>query len=359
MHKGISLYLDLLRFVMALEVVIGHSTFHGYTGHGFLWQVDPFNHLQTAVVAFFVLSGFVIAYASHTKENVFFHYACSRVARMHSIIIPALLITLLFDTIGTALNPAFYNTWDFPTPIADGQFLRYFLSFIYLNNTWLMPHMNPGTNGPFWTMTYEVLFYAIFGVIYYCKGKYRLLFALPLIFIAGKSVLLMFPLWLLGVGTYHLHLKIRLSKYLAILTFLTSFVVLLVCSNLRPGTEIQFTGRATHLDYAEGLLLAINIFAAASMSPLLLSILGKHERLVRWLGMLTFSLYLCHRPLLNFFSAVVVSDPDSYIQKIWLFGATFCIVIVIAYIGEWLRLKIKRFLLLSMGDGISQVAIRV
>lgn len=341
MSKGLSLYLDLLRFIMALEVMIGHSTFHAYTGRGFLWQLDPFRHLQTAVIAFFVLSGFVIGYASHVKEKVFSDYAISRIARMHSVIVLALLVTFISDLLGTALNPAFYKTWDFPTPLGDDQLLRYILSFFYLNNTWFLPHMNPGTNGPFWTMTYEVLFYAIFGVIFYCKGKYKLLLALPLIIIAGKSVLILFPLWLLGVATYYIQRKVLLPKYLAMIAFLGSSVLLILFSNFRPGMQIQFTARATHLDYVEGLLFAVNIFAASGMAPFLESLLGKYERLIRWLGMLTFSIYLCHRPLLNLFSVVAVDAPNSYVQKVWLFGSTFGVVIAVAYAGEWLRVRIK------------------
>lgn len=354
MSTGLSLYLDLLRFMMALEVMLGHSTFHAYTGKGFLWQIDPFRHLQTAVIAFFVLSGFVIGFTSHVKEKLLSDYACSRIARMHSVIVPALLVTLIFDSLGTAINPGFYKTWDFPTPIGDEQLLRYVLSFFYMNNTWFLPHMNPGTNGPFWTMTYEVMFYAIFGVFWYCKGKYKILFSIPLILIAGKSILILFPLWLLGVATYYIQRKISLPKYWAGSVFLVSSILLVLCSNLRPGVEIQFTGRATHLDYAEGLLFAVNIFSASGMASFLETLLGKYHRLIRWLGMLTFSLYLCHRPLLNFFSVFAVDVSNAYVQKVWLFGATFAIVIAVAYLGEWLRVRIKSALLAMVRGSVRQ-----
>ena len=66
---GQSLYLDFIRFGMALEVMIGHASANRYTGRGFLWQIDPFRHLQTAVIGFFVLSGLVIAFASKTRET--------------------------------------------------------------------------------------------------------------------------------------------------------------------------------------------------------------------------------------------------------------------------------------------------
>jgi peptidoglycan/LPS O-acetylase OafA/YrhL len=85
----------------------------------------------------------------------------------------------------------------------------------------------------------------------------------------------------------------------------------------------------------------LNIYAAASLSGHLEKVLGKISVSVRWLGMLTFSLYLCHRPLLNFFSVFSVSNPESLIQKVWLFSGTFLVVIVVAYSGEFFRSKIR------------------
>jgi peptidoglycan/LPS O-acetylase OafA/YrhL len=61
MTKGLSIYLDLFRFGLATVVWICHSTFGGYTGHPFaLWFVWRYG--LTAVMGFFVLSGFVIAH---------------------------------------------------------------------------------------------------------------------------------------------------------------------------------------------------------------------------------------------------------------------------------------------------------
>jgi peptidoglycan/LPS O-acetylase OafA/YrhL len=341
MSNGLSLYLDLVRFLMAFEVMLGHSTFHAYMGKGFLWQVDPFRHMQTAVIGFFVLSGFVIAFVSKTKESNLTDYTCSRIARMHSVIVPALLVTLLFDWIGTSINPGFYKTWDFPTPIGDNQVWSYFLSFFYLNNVWFIPEVVPGTNGPFWTMTYEVMFYAMFGAMWYLKGVPRYIVTVFLMVLAGKAILILFPVWLMGFATYHLCSRYPLSKKWALPGFILSLVALVACSTMRQGFQWAFTGRATHLDYAAGILIAINIYAAAGIAPMLGAALGRFDNAVRWLGMLTFSLYLCHRPLLNFFSVVAADAPTSLIQKAWVFGGTFAVVIAVAYVGEWLRIRIK------------------
>lgn len=341
MTNGLSLYLDLIRFLMSFEVMLGHSTFHGYTGHGFLWQVDPFRHMQTAVIGFFVLSGFVIAYVSDNKEKNLLVYASSRIARMHSIIIPALLVTLLFDWLGQTVNAEFYKTNDFPTPIAGNQVASYLLSFFYLNNVWFIPQVTPGTNGPFWTMTYEVMFYAIFGAAFYMRGILRYVIVALLTLAAGKKILVLFPIWLMGYMTYRVSKKYSMPTKGAVALFGITVIGIIASSISRQGAIWSFTDRATHLDYAAGFFISLNIYAAASLSGHLEKLLGKVSVSVRWLGMLTFSLYLCHRPLLNFFSVFSVSNPESLIQKLWLFSGTFFVVIVVAYSGEFLRSKIR------------------
>tara|TARA_R110002095_G_scaffold43637_1_gene39547 strand:- start:2716 stop:2901 length:186 start_codon:yes stop_codon:yes gene_type:complete len=54
MTREMSLYLDLIRFLAALVVVVVHSYGMGMTG-GFLWQLAE--HGQTAVMVFFCFIG--------------------------------------------------------------------------------------------------------------------------------------------------------------------------------------------------------------------------------------------------------------------------------------------------------------
>jgi peptidoglycan/LPS O-acetylase OafA/YrhL len=342
---GQSLYLDLVRFLMALEVMIGHATFHGYTGRGFLWQLDPFRHLQTAVVGFFVLSGFVIAFAVKTRETGPRSYTVARVSRMHSVIVPALLLTWAADTLGQAINPGFYKTWDFPTPIPDGQVLRYLLSFFYVNNTGWLPGMNPGSNGPFWTMTYEVFYYAMFGVAVFARGVARIAGLALLCVAGGLSILLYLPIWLLGAAAYHLQCGRRLPLRTAAATFLLSLLGTGTLSTLGPTIKPLFPGAAMLLYYAMGVLVALNLWSAATVAPSLARALQPAQGLIRWLGMLTFALYLGHRPLLNLFAVVPVAAPGAWLQTLWVLGGTFVVCIGLAHAGESFRPVIKRGLI--------------
>ena len=64
MTNALSLYLDALRFGAAFIVFLSHF---GRVSGGLFWQMQPYG--RTAVLVFFVLSGFVIAWVTETKER--------------------------------------------------------------------------------------------------------------------------------------------------------------------------------------------------------------------------------------------------------------------------------------------------
>jgi peptidoglycan/LPS O-acetylase OafA/YrhL len=53
---------------------------------GLFWQFADYG--RTAVLVFFVLSGFVIAWVTDTREHTLVEYGLSRVARLYSVVIP-------------------------------------------------------------------------------------------------------------------------------------------------------------------------------------------------------------------------------------------------------------------------------
>lgn len=89
MDPILSIYLDLIRVGAAIVVALSHA-----------WPVLfphfplPFPGHQ-AVIVFFVLSGFVIAYTTDRKDRTLKIYMANRLSRLWSVIIPALLIGAL------------------------------------------------------------------------------------------------------------------------------------------------------------------------------------------------------------------------------------------------------------------------
>ena len=104
MNKALSLYLDLVRFMAAMLVFIFHMSY--FAG----WEV-PFvgAYGSEAVIAFFVLSGFVISYTAKNKHADLRDYTLSRLARLWSVVVPAIIVTCMTDVVGQHLSLAAYS----------------------------------------------------------------------------------------------------------------------------------------------------------------------------------------------------------------------------------------------------------
>lgn len=348
MATGLSLYLDLLRFALAAVVVLSHAANHVYTTPGFLWFMRSYG--ATAVIGFFVLSGFVIAHVAAGRENTAVSYGTARVARLFSVIVPALLLTAVLDAWGVSIAPGFYR----PDYMGDGQPLRYFLSFFMVQNFAVLNlyqplHMSlftPGTNEPFWSMSYEATYYALFAIALFMRGPARAVSWAVLAILAGPAIMTLFPVWLLGVAVYRLRGRIAPPLPLALCGFIASLVLLAIVGWQRNGPWLEWplTERMTQLDYAEAILFALNLLMADRLAGLLAAGLGWCAPAVRWLGGLTFAMYLCHRPLLHFFAVPAIGGPISVAQTTRLLVLVFVVVVVMAWLTDWLRLWLRVFL---------------
>src|SRR5262249_39107293 len=145
-----------------------------------LWYVEAY--AQTAVRGFFVLSGFVIAYVVDTKERTGHDYFATRFARLYSVVIPALVLSIVCD-------------WAHGRSLVE-QIGRYIATFLLANNLWILPdRMTPLSNAPFWTMSYEATYYAMFGALIFSRGAARPIAVLILAAFAGPRILILAPIW--------------------------------------------------------------------------------------------------------------------------------------------------------------------
>jgi peptidoglycan/LPS O-acetylase OafA/YrhL len=343
MSKGLSLYLDLLRFALAMVVWMGHSTYAGYTGHPFvLWFMFPY--MQTAVIGFFVLSGFVVAHVTTINQNNPTAYTIARISRLYSMVIPALILTFLCDAIGQSIDSKFYHVG--PVALGDDQLFQYVASFFMVNNFSAVASGPAGTNGPFWSLSYELTYYIAFG-LYLTKNRTSLIVGSILLFaVAGLGILALFPIWLLGVLGYHLQKRWTIPVVLAVVLFPLSAFLLAKTGWSRYELDYSL-GRPYLIDYADALLVAINIYAASSLARSLAAALGWCESLVRWLGSLTFAIYLCHRPLLQFLTVIQIDKPGTAAEQLWLFGGSFVVISIISILADHARRNLRKILELA------------
>lgn len=184
----LSTYLDLLRFAAALVVFLAHAHRGDLTGGlPVLWRVAERD--TDAVMVFFVLSGFVIAYVSRHQERTLRSYALARFSRLWSVAIPALLLTLGLDILGRGLAPGLYTA---EVASSDHPVLRFLVSAVFANELW-WSSVRFGSNGPYWSLGYEAWYYAIFGAWLYLAGRLRALVVLGLCLVVGPKVLLLLP----------------------------------------------------------------------------------------------------------------------------------------------------------------------
>lgn len=350
MSIGLSLYLDLLRFFLAVTVMLCHGQSKAYTGNifwRFLWAGQP------AVIAFFVLSGFVIAFVTTKNELEPITYIVNRIARLYSVVIPCLALTALFDFVGWRIFPIHYL--NAPMEIGTNHIeLNYLAGFLMSTSMGLIGYITgdsflPGTNGPFWSLSNELIYYILFGVWNFWRRRsilfYFILVAVTII--GGPAIMLLFPIWLMGLAAYRKIKTQNLNEMKARWIFfisLASFVLVGMTAAMPFFNQYILFSRPVILDYTVGILFAFNLFSAHGISSLLESFLKKYTKLIRWLGAMTFPLYLCHRPSIQFLSGFQFDGPGGLIQTAWVLGGTLMIAVLVTLFSDQFRFWIRRTL---------------
>ena len=309
MSRVFSLYLDAVRFLAALLVLFYHAN----------WIYRPgilFTSLgHEAVVIFFVLSGFVIAYVADTREQDFRGFMVARGARIYSVAIPAIILTAVLDTAGFHIDesvyPEGYRAWDLPL-------IRVITSSLFLNEIWTLG-IQLFTNVPYWSLNYEVWYYVLFGILFFVEGMRRWVFFLALCLLLGPKILLLMPVWWMGVWVYRSDYLARLPVPLAWLCLVISLAggywyVHVNMGQLGWDYLKQLLGDELHLqlsfsrqfisDYYLGVMLSLHFIGLRVLLARLNTVPGRLETTIRYLAGATFSIYLFHQPLLWFYSAV-------------------------------------------------------
>jgi peptidoglycan/LPS O-acetylase OafA/YrhL len=319
MTNALSLYLDALRFGAALTVFLSHYSTARISG-GLFWQFDSG---RTAVLVFFVLSGFVIAWVSETRERTVEDYALSRVARLFSVILPAFVLTAVLDATGKIIDPRLYDAeWGHGTthPVID-----YALSAVFLGESWTI-RVLPGFNVPYWSLNYEAWYYVLFAAAIFLRGRARIAAVIVAALVAGPAILLLLPVWLMGVAAWRWRAELPrplgrpLGRPLVIIC-LAGFFALEALGGERlfwhPSSGWLPPDFSAY-DFVLGALVALFIVGLANVRlPMPTARFG---RLVRGLAGTSFGLYLLHYPLLNFFGTVLPGPPDEALHRVLVFG---------------------------------------
>ena len=286
----LSIYLDLVRFLAAVCVVLYHSWPWLFPGSHVKWPGHE------AVVVFFVLSGYVIAHASMRPGMTAAVYAQHRIAR----IVPVAWLALL---LGIALTVALPmpTTWQatgWPT-LANMLFVA--------QSGWAF--IDAPLNPPFWSLNYEVWYYVVFGCWLFAPVRWRKLVTVLAMLAAGPKIMLLFPVWLYGVWLYRRmpQFRPRTAWLVFMLTLVAgALATWLNLSDLLRSALYQAFPPAWHFHYSTqvlydlllGVAVAFNFAAVAALASAV-AVPARLARGIRIMASYTFSLYVFHSLLIE------------------------------------------------------------
>jgi peptidoglycan/LPS O-acetylase OafA/YrhL len=315
MGEGLSLYLDLVRLTAALVVVVYHAGQERISGG---WIKLPMLG-NDAVMVFFVLSGFVIAYSVEKKKETLGRYAANRFSRLWSVLVPAIVFTLILDHIGLHFFPTFYEHWAAYEPEYPWthQVWGVVAAVTFTCQLWFTSSETL-SNGPVWSLGFEFWYYAIFGAWVYLRSAPRWIALAICILISGPKILILMPIWLLGVAAFKWLQVNRLSAVWGWCALIVPLVLHVIVKFFRPyehtaefGTHLFGPGYVDKLGVAQwfpycyliGALVAIHFIGADAVQETLRSWLGRFSSLIRNAAQHTLSIYLFHFPILLFVTA--------------------------------------------------------
>jgi peptidoglycan/LPS O-acetylase OafA/YrhL len=334
-NRETSLYLDAWRLLAALTVFVGHVSGQRFTG-GLLWQIGPY--MGEAVAVFFVLSGFVIGYATDRAQGTAQAYAVSRLARIYSVALPALVATFIFDAIGRLYRPELYSSsWGY---IVDGQLWQFASGLLFLNQIWGL-NVPQGSDLPYWSLGYEVWYYVIFGLATFAMPRWKFVSVVLALAFVGPAIVSMLPLWLFGLYGYRFCTMRAIGRPIGWVLWVGSLLAwgayeVWGRSHLSAiATVPAFLNRPSLMeDYVVGALFIANVVGFQGISPAFEAIVSRVYRPVRWAAGATFTIYLLHLPVAQFLTTQVPWSPTSWRTRTVLFGGTLLVLFLLADVTE-------------------------
>jgi peptidoglycan/LPS O-acetylase OafA/YrhL len=305
----------------------------------------------------------VIGYVSAEKERDLGSYLCARLARLWSVAIPALLVTPVLDVLGHAVAPdAYFVPWHGLT----STLCEIGLSALFLNQAhhWMV---DPGSNLPYWSLSYEFAYYLLFGFWFFLRGWVRWAALALTAVLVGHRILLLLPVWLIGVAVWYA--RRRVSAGAGALLFAGSLLAYVMLAATGWGMQLGAVIDSTLLHdrwlgwsklagwkYLLGVLVGLNILGMTAMAGWFSW--GRAEQPIRRAAGMTLTLYLFHYPLLSFFAAVLPGPTSGLARGLVIAVPTLLCMANIAVLTEQRKEQLRRWLMQMWQGVVSRLARR-
>jgi peptidoglycan/LPS O-acetylase OafA/YrhL len=346
LKEGSSVLLDLIRGFSAQVVVIGHGiSFFGI----FTFLHEPhFPWMQNiAVLIFFLLSGFLISYATFRKKISdhtydFRHYFADRFSRIYTAFIPSLIFVFILDLISKSLSPLSYgysNAFDLKSFIGNIFMFQDHSIFSFFPNSLVTSF---GSARPFWTLAIEWWIYLSFGYLILVILKKNALRITDMIILSFFSIVPVYNLitgrgnglttyWLFGSIVYAVS---TLDILNGINRNIKIIFVLLFSGLALKRTYMKMDAYDTIFAFLLAIILwlLIDIFKEINFSKMGI-------KLIKYNASFSYTLYLVHYSILDFIKTHFDKTANPYI----LFGIGFVTVNIISiFIGRYTELTLTK-----------------
>ena len=317
-----SVLLDLLRGIAAVLVLLDHwrnmlfVDYRALQGHRILAAIP---YLLTsaghqAVVVFFVLSGYLVGGSVWRSLDRgtwnWVNYLSHRLVRLWIVLLPGLLLCLLWDQVGLRLHhaPLLYGgaNYNHLTPAVQPGLtpLAFFGNLCFVGGLHVPIF---GSDGALWSLAFEFWYYLLFPLALLLIRRQTsvprravllgLLLACALV--AGREVLISFPIWLLGAWLARARRPQPGSFFRRSIVFLYPLLF--------------FGGSKLHLIPGVGQDYGLALATAALLVVLLQQTQPAKAgevgvRLARPLAGFSFTLYVAHLPFMLLLTSVLAGD---------------------------------------------------
>jgi peptidoglycan/LPS O-acetylase OafA/YrhL len=165
--------LDVLRGYAALSVVIAHTTIAGIYNVEPIWSYLKWTPLRIiwgghqAVILFFIISGFALSHMYYSRgRGSYPQYAISRLLRLYAPYIASIAIALVFYWIFRSLGFAWDRGWmNTVNPAITWQIL---INHVLMIGTYDTGEINP----PIWSIVFEMRLSLIFPAIAFLVNRF-------------------------------------------------------------------------------------------------------------------------------------------------------------------------------------------
>jgi peptidoglycan/LPS O-acetylase OafA/YrhL len=355
-----SVHMDATRGAAAILVMLGHSRdlfFTSLNGSA-ATMPSPASGMTAvrqaprpqitmgneAVMIFFVLSGYLVGgsvlRSFQRNRWSWKDYLTKRLTRLWIVLLPALILTVVFDHVGLRFFPETTGIYQSPVgqTVVPANLIHTLTPRIVAGNGLFLQGIlvpTAGTNIALWSLSNEFWYYLIFPLLVFVCWRSSsalvrvgsALLAGALLFFIGPNEAVLFPTWLLGAAISLLPLKLteRTSRWLMTGLSLLLLPVMIVVRQLP--LDLRLAQTCIGLYFGVLLYCLLNRNRPARR--------GLYQRVATVLSDLSYPLYLVHLPILVFLCAAINRPWHHWSKSPANFGLMFAIdatTIVAAYL---------------------------